>query len=146
MGGVTSSVGQMLLMITLAFFATEKLCCLHEAYQTQAHKIQDEAWLRAQCANATFYNNMRHHTTLCEEVEATARIGAAWHALAAVSGYLPLADAARAARSLSWQALAAAGLLCLLFLSAIVACLRSRPRDGLPYYYCQTPDPTGKHV
>ena len=134
MRSVLTSAAQMLVTIVLAFFAIEKLCCLHEAYLKQTHKIQDESWLRAQCADATFYTNMRHHTTICEEVETTARIGAAWYALGQVSTSLPMGDVARAAKGLSWQALAVVALVCVLFPSVVVSCLRSPVRDPLPYY------------
>ena len=63
--------------VVAAFFVLQKVCALHTAYQLRSTRIENETWLRDQCASPEFYTNMRYHTNLCEEVEATARIGAA---------------------------------------------------------------------
>jgi hypothetical protein len=124
--------------ILLASFSVNKLCVLHSAYQLQRTKIEKEAWLRAQCAKPEFYTNMRYHNTLCEEVEATARIGALWHALQEVAAGIPAADALALVQRLSWPLLLALALACLCLPSAFISHMRCR-HDRLPLY-------EGKHA
>ena len=124
--------------ILLASFSVNKVCVLHSAYQLQRTKIEKEAWLRAQCAKPEFYANMRYHNSLCEEVEATARIGALWHALQEMAAGIPAADAVALAQRLSWPFLLALAFACLCVPSALISHMRYR-HDRLPVY-------EGKHA
>ena len=119
--------------VATAFFVVQKICALHTAYELRSTRIEKEAWLRAQCVRPEFYTNMRYHTNLCEEVEATARIGAAWHALTEVAGSLPLPDLIQAVQRLGWPLACALALAFLLFPSAIIAQMRQR-QERLPRY------------
>ena len=120
--------------VVAAFFALQKVCALHAAYELRRVRIEKEVWLRDQCARPEFYTNMAHHTNLCEEVEATARIGAAWHALTEVAGSLPVPDLIHSLHRLGWPFAAAAALVCLLFPSAVIAQMRQR-QERLPLYH-----------
>lgn len=122
--------------VVAAFFALQKVCALHAAYELRAARIEKEAWLRAQCARPDFYTNMAHHTNLCEEVEATARIGAAWHALTEVAGSLPIPDLINSLHRLGWPLAGALALVFLLFPSAVIAQMRQR-QERLPLYQCR---------
>jgi hypothetical protein len=133
MRSVVSNFATIAASVLLAAFAVQKLCVLHSAYQLQQERIEKEAWLRAQCAQPHFYTNMRHHSNLCEEVEATARIGALWHAVQEVAGSVPPADAVALVQRLSWPVMAAAAFTCLFFPSLLIAQMRGR-HDRLPLY------------
>ena len=121
--------------VAAAFFALQKLCALHAVYELRTARIEKESWLRVQCGRPEFYTNMRYHTNLCEEVEATARIGAAWHALTEVAGSLPIPDLLQALHRLGWPLACALALAFLLFPSAIIAQMRQR-QERLPRYHC----------
>ena len=112
--------------VVAAFFALQKVCELHAAYELRRTRIEKETWLRSQCARPEFYTNMRYHTNLCEEVEATARIGAAWHALTEVAGSLPVPDIFHAAQRLGWPLACVLALAFLLFPSAVISQMRQR--------------------
>ena len=119
--------------VLLASFAVHKLCVLHAAYQLQQERIEKESWLRTQCAQPQFYTNMRHHSNLCEEIEANARIGALWYALQEVAGTVPPAEVMAFAQRLSWPVLAALAFMCLCFPSLVISQMRYR-HDRLPRY------------
>jgi hypothetical protein len=128
-----SSAATVACALVLAFFATDKLCLLHHSYQLQAAKIEKESWLRKQCSMPDFYSNMRYHTSICEEVESTARIGAMWHAVNEVAGSLPFEEILHAVQRASWPFLAVLAVVCLFFPSILIAQMRSR-HDRLPVY------------
>ena len=113
------------LFLCLCFFSMEKVCLLHSTYIVRAQELMKEEWLLNQCQDATFYANMGQHTTLCTEVEAKARVGAAWHALAEVSSSLPVLDVWESVSRASWPILAAAAATFILFPSAVVAYTRA---------------------
>ncbi len=136
MPAMASVVGNLVAIcasVVAAFFALQKVCALHAAYELRTARIEKEAWLRAQCTRPEFYTNLAYHTNLCEEVEATARIGAAWHALTEVAGSLPIPDLIHCLHRLGWPLAAALGLVFLLFPSAIIAQMRQR-QERLPRY------------
>ena len=122
-------------VLILSFFATNKICLLHKAYQLRAAKIEKESWLREQCAKPDFYSNMRYHTSLCEEVESTARIGALWHAVNEVACSLPFGDVLKAAQRASWPFLSVLAVVCLFFPTVLIAHMRSACRsEPIPMY------------
>ncbi len=128
-----SSAATVVCTLVLSFFATDKLCLLHQSYQLQAAKIEKESWLRDQCSMPDFYSNMRYHTSICEEVESTARIGAMWHAVNEVAGSLPFGELLHAFQRASWPFLAVLAVVCLFFPSILIAQWRTRS-DRLPVY------------
>ena len=132
-GAILSSAATVACALVLSFLATDKLCLLHQSYQLQSAKIEKESWLRSQCAKPDFYSNMRYHTSLCEEVESTARIGAMWHAVNEVAGSLPFGDVLHAAQRASWPFLAVLAVVCLFFPSVLIAQMRHR-HARLPVY------------
>ena len=138
MRNLLNSLGTVACTLVLAFFATDKVCLLHQSYQLQSAKIEKESWLRSQCAKPDFYSNMRYHTSLCEEVESTARIGAAWHAINEVAESLPVSDALKAVQRASWPVLAAVAVVCLFFPSLLISHMRSARHDRIPLYSCKT--------
>ena len=73
------------LTAAVAFFAIGKLCEFHSAYELRLAKIEKDSWLVSQCTSPEFYKHMSYHSNLCEQVEATARIGAVWHAFNEIS-------------------------------------------------------------
>jgi hypothetical protein len=119
--------------VVAAFFVLQKVCALHTAYQLRSTRIENETWLRDQCASPEFYTNMRYHTNLCEEVEATARIGAAWHALTEVAGSLPVPDLLNALHRLGWPFACALAAAFLFFPTVVIAQMRHR-YEKLPLY------------
>ena len=123
-------------VVLLVFFAGDKLCLLHKAWATQAHRIADEAWLRKQCGDATFFANMKSHTSICEEVENTARVGALWYALEQVSNSLPVARCWAEVKSVSWPVMLTTGLVLVFFPSFVVSVARyvAMPSHVLPSY------------
>ena len=131
MRAALSHIATVLATVLLASAAVHRVCVFHAAYQVQRERIEREAWLRGQCASPEFFTHMRHHTDLCETVEATARIGAAWHALQATCIAVPAEDLAALAQRLSWPVMAGLAVVCLLFPSLLVAHARHRP-DRLP--------------
>ena len=125
------------LTVCLVSLGVQKLCEFHAAYQLQQEKIEREAWFRVQCSKPDFYTNLRYHTDLCETIEATARIGAAWHALRAICITVPLDDLLALAHRVSWPVLAATAVVCLFFPSAIITHMRYK-QARLPLYESST--------
>jgi hypothetical protein len=137
---VLSSLSTVACGLVLAFFATDKVCLLHQSYQLQSAKIEKESWLREQCAKPDFYSNMRYHTSLCEEVESTARIGAVWHAVNEVAESLPFGELLKAVQRASWPVLASVALACLFFPSLLISQMRSMRHERIPFYSCKPGD------
>ncbi len=122
------------LCILVAFFVTDKLCLGYKHFQLRGAQIEKEAWLLAQCLKPDFYNNMRMHTTLCEEVEATARVGAMWHAVNEVATSLPMPNPVDLLNRASWATVACVALVLLLCPSLVISQLHSRASRGvIPY-------------
>ena len=130
---IASSAATVTCALVLSFFATDKICLLHKEYQLRVAKIEKESWLRSQCAKPDFYSNMRYHTSLCEEVESTARIGAMWHAISEVAESLPFGDALHAVQRASWPFLAVLAVVCLFFPTVLISQMRTR-HDCIPMY------------
>jgi len=63
-----------------AFFATRSHM-FHAAYMRRRQMLENNVWLLEQCKSPDFYGNMKHHSTLCDDV-ALAESDALWlHAL-----------------------------------------------------------------
>ena len=53
----------------------------HVAYSRRRQTLENNAWLLEQCQSPDFYGNMKHHSTLCDDVK-LAKSDALWlHAL-----------------------------------------------------------------
>jgi hypothetical protein len=120
------------LIIMMAFFIGAKICLFHQAYTTMANRLENEKWLRTQCADPTFFSHMKTHTSLCEEVENTAKIGAMWFALAEVSESLPLGRAWVEMKAISWPISIVIAVVLVFFPSLIVGLLR-QSHSSLPF-------------
>jgi len=125
MRGFVISIVNVIFLVVLCFFASDKVCLLHKMYTMQSHKIADEVWLRRQCSDPIFFANMKSHTSLCEEVENTARIGALWFALEHVSNSLPFSRAWAEVKAVSWPVLGVTAVVLILFPSLIVSMARN---------------------
>lgn len=125
MRGFVISIFNVFFLVVVCFFASDKVCLLHKMYTMQSHKIADEMWLRRQCSDPIFFANMKSHTSLCEEVENTARIGAMWFALEHVSNSLPFARAWGEIKAVSWPVLGVTAVILILFPSVIVSMVRN---------------------
>ena len=67
----------------LAFIATRSHM-FHVAYSKRRQHVENSEWLLQQCQTDAFYSNMKHHSTLCDDI-ALARADALWlHALSDV--------------------------------------------------------------
>lgn len=65
---------------TLAFLTTRSHM-FHVAYSKRKQHVHNSEWLLQQCQTADFYSNMKHHSTLCDDI-ALAQADALWlHAL-----------------------------------------------------------------
>jgi hypothetical protein len=89
----TSAVISLLVGFTGAGLGLDCLGELYAAYRRAALRLEDERWLLDNCKDPVFFSKMRAHPTVCNQVEANARIGAFWAALKEVT------DVARVA----WQ-------------------------------------------
>lgn len=125
-------------VVPLAFFGTNKVCQVRELYSIRLDRIEKESWLRSQCADPKFYTNMRYHSNLCEEVEATARIGAFWYAVNEVAASLPVLDTLVALQRASWPFWVGLALLLILFPSLIIALVRAMSAPEVLPTTCRT--------
>jgi hypothetical protein len=67
-------------MLSVLLTVVVPLLCLlsripsfHKAYTEHQQRLEDDAWLRAQCADPLFFTKMRQHTNVCEQVRAAFR-------------------------------------------------------------------------
>lgn len=158
MRAAMASLATMAVATVVAFFATERLCLAYEAYQHRLAQIQEEAYLRAQCHDPEFFKHLGRHTNLCDQLESTARMGAAWHAIHELSRSLPVAQVSapppaprwalappltglwrawqawEGAQRVGWPVLAVAALAFLLCPSLIVSQWRGYRPEPLPMY------------
>lgn len=89
----------------LAFLAT-RTHMYHMAYNKRRKTLENSVWLLQQCKSTDFYSNMKHHSTICDDV-ALAETDALWlHALRDVIDETPLcgedACAKRVQQALEW--------------------------------------------
>jgi hypothetical protein len=122
MRGVLHDFLSVCLTVVATFFAIGKVCEFHSAYELRLAKIEKDAWLVGQCARPEFYKHLSYHSNLCEQVEATARIGAAWHAFNAIStSSVPFVDTLLAlAHRAGWGIFAAVAFAFLFFPSLFI--------------------------
>ena len=61
------------LMLWLAGFVLTRVQLFSDALVVEQQRRKHEEWLMQQCKSPAFYANMKHHSALCDEVEAHAR-------------------------------------------------------------------------
>ena len=61
------------LMLWLAGFVLTRVQVYSDALVVEQQRRKHEEWLMQQCTSPEFYANMKHHSALCDEVEAHAR-------------------------------------------------------------------------
>ena len=82
------------------------LSYLYASYRKALIRLEDEKWLHENCKDPLFFSKMRAHTSVCNEVEANFRVGAAWAAVREATDVFKL----------SWQPSGAAlGTVCFCF-------------------------------
>jgi hypothetical protein len=112
-------------LFTLAACATIALCVLtriptfHRAYTEHQQRLDDDEWLRAQCADPHFFSNMRRHTSVCDDARA-AFTRPPW--LVGVQACLPT----RVLPELSWEGVVMVALLLILAPGVLLPVLRAR--------------------
>ena len=143
---VLISIVNLVFLVGLGFFFSEKICLLHKHYTTQSNRIRDERWLRLKCSDPIFYSNLKTHTSFCEEVESTFQIGPMWYALAQVSESLPFGTAWGELKCISWQIAAITAVVLILFPSIIIGCVRSAYNPPPMAYHPHVMYPTLKQV
>ena len=121
----TSAVISLLVGFTGAGLGLDCLGELYAAYRRAALRLEDERWLLDNCKDPVFFSKMRAHPTVCNQVEANARIGAFWAALKEVT------DTARAASQPYVLGGLAAGAL---LLPLLWLCAPRRRRREMPVY------------
>lgn len=82
---IIRSVFSMLVSVVSAAAGLDCLGALFTAYKRACMRLDDEKWLLENCKDPMFFSKMRAHTTVCNEVETNARIGAFWTALKEVT-------------------------------------------------------------
>lgn len=139
MRSVGHDLAYMGVTVLLAFFAIGKMCEFHAAYELRLAQIEKDAWLVRQCAHPEFYKHLSYHSNLCEQVEATARIGAVWHAFNEIStSSVPLTDTLLSlAHRAGWGVFAALAVVFLFFPSAFI--YHRRVGQGQDAYHQQLP-------
>lgn len=110
-------------MLTLAAAALAGLWVLshvptfHHAYTEHQQRLDEDAWLLAQCADPEFFSNMRRHASVCDDVR-VAFARPAW--LVAFQACIPNAPV------LGWHEVALGGLILLLAPGILLPILRAR--------------------
>jgi hypothetical protein len=83
--GMVSSILFTAVSLIAAFgalaFLTTRSHMFHVAYSKRRQHVENSWWLLEQCKTSDFYSNMKHHSTLCDDI-ALAHTDAIWlHAL-----------------------------------------------------------------
>lgn len=63
---------RLMLSVWLIFFVLTRIHMLHSAISRLSKERHNEHWLLEQCQQDEFYHNMKHHSTLCDEVSTNA--------------------------------------------------------------------------
>ena len=79
--GILLTASALVMSISLLGFLATRSHMFHIAYSTRQQHLQNSEWLLKQCTAAEFYSNMKHHSTLCDDI-ALAHTDSLWlHAL-----------------------------------------------------------------
>ena len=121
------------LALWLCGFVLTRVQLYAQALVVEQQRRKHEEWLMQQCTSPEFYANMKHHSALCDEVEAHAR--GSVHLVAAIQliqntylcGYAPCGTVVD--HALAW--ITGHGLL---FTSALLALVLLTPTFFVPLY------------
>jgi len=126
----------LLLFILGGIAALDAAGAFYAAYQRASMRLDDELWLLNNCRDPVFFSKMRAHTSVCDTVEANARVGAVWSALRDVSSDL------RAWLRASLQPWILAGCFCCAILALLalpLCCAATRHRGARRDYRLSLP-------
>ena len=101
-----------------AIWAITRVPVFQRAYVEHQQRLEDDAWLRKQCADPHFVNNMRRHTSVCDDTRA-AFARPPW--IVAMQACLPDTPP-----TLGWEGVALVGLVLFLLPSLLWPVLRAR--------------------
>jgi hypothetical protein len=101
-----------------AIWAITRVPVFQRAYVEHQQRLEDDAWLRKQCADPHFVNNMRRHTSVCDDARA-AFARPPW--IVAMQACLPDTPP-----TLGWEGVALVGLVLFLLPSLLWPVLRAR--------------------
>lgn len=120
-------------------FFISRVHVFYEAYTAFLHVLQQEAWLRKQCAIPEFFSNMRQHADVCEQAQRNSERSPFLIALNAVAetghvcGHRSCADALSGA---GWPAILALGVTVAIAPTLLVRIARCLVvGDQLPRHY-----------
>jgi hypothetical protein len=115
-------------LLWLGMLFISRVYILHEAYNAEVSKRQNETWLVKQCADAEFFSNFRQHSDLCMQVYSNSRQNLFLNALNTMAvntyacGSMPCVDIIQSLVSrLGWASLAMIGLVVFLLPNALFA-------------------------
>ena len=100
-------------------FSVGRIFVFYETYTETMRLLKDETWLRQQCADPSFYSNIRQHADLCTGVQRNFERGAILVALNAVANTAHLcgrhscADAVIYISRGGWPVMVTVGVVCL---------------------------------
>lgn len=128
-------------ILWLGMLFISRMYILHEAYNAEVSKRQNETWLVKQCADAEFFSNFRQHSDLCMQVYSNSRQNLFLNALNTMAvntyacGSMPCVDIIQSLVSrLGWVSLAIIGLVAFLLPNALFALHRFMQfRDALTH-------------
>ena len=102
----------------VSLWAITRVPVFHRAYVEHQQRLEDDHWLRAQCADPHFVNNMRRHTSVCDDARA-AFARPPW--IVGMQACLP-----ETLPSIGWQGVALVGLVLFLLPGLLWPLLRAR--------------------
>ena len=123
-------------------FSVGRIFVFYETYTETMRLLKDETWLRVQCADPSFYSNIRQHADLCTGVQRNFERGAILVALNAVANTAHLcgrhscADAVIYVSRGGWPVMVTVGVVCLfapLLLSKLTRLLVTNHHDDGGY-------------
>ena len=90
--------------------AMELSLALYTAHELALQRLDSEAWMLKNCRDPVFSSQLRAHTDVCSQVEASARLGA-WGAAWRDVSVMAQSALASCARWTPWALAACAGLI-----------------------------------
>lgn len=103
---------------SMGFWILTHIPIFHRAYTEHQQRLDDDHWLRTQCADPQFFSKLRRHTSLCDDArDAFARPAWLVGLQACMPTHLP---------SLGWEGVVVVGLVLLLAPGILLPIIRTR--------------------